>query len=1139
MPAGARDEPSLDPTIDSFLREAAQTSLVSQPGQFTGTERYELTRIIGEGRFGVVFEAIDHVQGGRVALKLLRHRRLADQERLERELRALRALRQRNLVRSYELTACGHELFVTMERVDGLPWLEHARQSPERMRATLTQLAAALQALHDGGWVHGDVKPANVRVEATGRVVLLDCGLALEPEDRPSPALAGTPLYVSPEQCAGQPPGPPSDCYAVGVMLYQALTGRAPFAGSVHDVLAAKRAGVVVAPSAVATVPPDLDALCVELLAHEPARRPTAGELGRRLGAAPTPSMSTSAPFVGRAVELAELGALVDDAARGRRGLAWLAGAPALGKSALVNRFAADVTGRGATLLRGRCASPEARALGGLDEVIDALASQLRRHDAPRVDLAPADALALVALFPALAAVLPDARATGLSATGDAPAPRTRALTALRTLLAQLASQRPLVICLDDVHLADADSADVLAELVRAPNPPPVAWLLAVDDTAPSALVTRWRQLRATVLRELPVCELHLPPLGDDEARRLAAQLLGGDDERAATIVGEAAGSPQLVVALAALDGAGRTVRALATAQLSALDGPTRRLADVAAVAGDPIAVTVAAAVAGIAGDAGAAVSALAATQLFRTRDRLLVAAHPRVAAAIADALPADERRRLLRALVTALAGAAAAAATARDFAAAARDYALAIALRAASADDRDGALELAWADALAATGAARAAAAAYQRAAPLFAGDRRAVPLARAAVALMHAADVDAGVAALAGARVVLGLPRDRRATPLAALAQRALGRRHGAGPSEPADAAAELGIALWRVDPRQSAELAPVHERLARASREPARLATARALAAVTSALDGSPAATRTGRALAEAGDIGRAAVADTVALLEGRWAEVSAPVDDSGDGPWRRQLHAHGDCVRRLGLACAGRAPEAARALAPSDALEAAWAAIFSAWAAVERGPSDDARAATTRARLALPERGWPFPAWWQAFVAARLDLIERDGAATLDATLPDGLLRRTAVSHLQRTLADSVRASAAIARAVTASPSLRASLVREASRLRRRLDDAGAPWSPAAARALGAGIASAAHDHDRALQLLAEAETLADAARLDALAAATRLARGRLIAGTTGHLLVERATAWTRAAEVAPAALWSLVPGRWPR
>ena len=122
----------------------------------------------------------------------------------------------------------------------------------ERLTKALRQLAEGLHGLHETGKLHRDIKPSNVLVSKEGRVVILDFGLVAEVESKglhDSINLAGTPDYMSPEQGAQLPLSTASDWYSVGVMLYQALTGRLPFAGKFYEVMMNKQSADPPAPA--------------------------------------------------------------------------------------------------------------------------------------------------------------------------------------------------------------------------------------------------------------------------------------------------------------------------------------------------------------------------------------------------------------------------------------------------------------------------------------------------------------------------------------------------------------------------------------------------------------------------------------------------------------------------------------------------------------------------------------------------------------------------------------------------------------------------------------------------------------------------------------------------------------------------
>ncbi|HVS63855.1 MAG TPA: protein kinase [Thermoanaerobaculia bacterium] len=231
------------PSPDASEGGEASASRLAQPAPgelFAG--RYRVERLIGRGAMGAVWAVMDQEVGDRVALKLLtdpgQHGDLEEAtERFRREVRLARRVTHRNAARIFDLGTHRGLLYLTMELVDGES-LEQILQceaplAPERAAEIGRQIALGLDAAHQVDVVHRDLKPGNVLIESGGRVVLTDFGLARatagDPKLTRGQLFAGTPSYMAPEQVRGEVVGPATDLYALGVVLFEMLTGRCPF----------------------------------------------------------------------------------------------------------------------------------------------------------------------------------------------------------------------------------------------------------------------------------------------------------------------------------------------------------------------------------------------------------------------------------------------------------------------------------------------------------------------------------------------------------------------------------------------------------------------------------------------------------------------------------------------------------------------------------------------------------------------------------------------------------------------------------------------------------------------------------------------------------------------------------------------
>jgi len=271
---------------DTVLAPAGQPRVAATEGEALFAGRYQLLGKIGRGGMGTVYRARDTLVGDVVALKMLE---LEDKqrgdllERFRREVRLARRISHPHVARTHDLGEHAGHLFLTMEYVEGedlqsLLGRERALGAARSARIALA-VCEGLSAAHAAGVVHRDLKPANVLVERGGRVVLTDFGIARamagEAASR-TQGMVGTPMYMSPEQLSGGEVEARSDLYAVGLLLYEMLTGEAPFTGdSPMAVAFARLRQPPPDPAGHPGVPDALAQLVTHCLAREPQERPS------------------------------------------------------------------------------------------------------------------------------------------------------------------------------------------------------------------------------------------------------------------------------------------------------------------------------------------------------------------------------------------------------------------------------------------------------------------------------------------------------------------------------------------------------------------------------------------------------------------------------------------------------------------------------------------------------------------------------------------------------------------------------------------------------------------------------------------------------------------------------------------------
>ena len=246
--------------------------------------RYRVISRVGSGGMAEVYCAEDTQLGRRVAVKLLHERFAQDEEfveRFRREASSAASLSHANIVNVYDRGQWGGTYYIAMEYLDGRSLdsivREEAPLAPARAIELTEQVLRAARFAHRHGVVHRDLKPHNVIIDEEGRVKVTDFGIARAgaSEITQTGSIMGTARYLSPEQAQGHTVSPRSDLYAIGIMLYELLTGTVPFEGDSVVAIALRHLSEPPRPpsSLVPTVSANLDAIVMRALAKRPEAR--------------------------------------------------------------------------------------------------------------------------------------------------------------------------------------------------------------------------------------------------------------------------------------------------------------------------------------------------------------------------------------------------------------------------------------------------------------------------------------------------------------------------------------------------------------------------------------------------------------------------------------------------------------------------------------------------------------------------------------------------------------------------------------------------------------------------------------------------------------------------------------------------
>jgi tetratricopeptide (TPR) repeat protein len=433
---------------------------------------------------GEVYRAADTRLGRDVALKVIAPQWAKDRQvrlRFEREARAISALSHPHVCTLHDIGEHGELEYLVMEFVEGETLADRLLRAPlpiEEFLRYAAEIADALEAAHGRGIIHRDLKPLNVMITLRGSVKILDFGLAKledkavvlnDPTDVMTNAGAaiGTIRYMSPEQATGDPMiGTASDVFSLGVLLYEALTGRHPFEGGNRaEIMQAILMAEPVRPSRLrADTPAAIDALLMQMMAKDAVQRPAAAAIRATLKMPLTPAAASRAVpstranrhVVGRDRERAVLGALLTKD-RGR--LITVSGEAGLGKTTLVEECISSFseTSGGAVAI-GRCSERLAGSEAYLP-LLEALAMAIKND--------PTLALSLKVLAPAWYRQVVSSPESSPEGAPSAAAGQERLKRELAAFFDAATDARPFILFIDDIHWADASTVDLLSYLTR------------------------------------------------------------------------------------------------------------------------------------------------------------------------------------------------------------------------------------------------------------------------------------------------------------------------------------------------------------------------------------------------------------------------------------------------------------------------------------------------------------------------------------------------------------------------------------------------------------------------------------------------------------------------------------------------
>ncbi len=515
----------------------------------TTLSRYQIVKELGAGAMGRVSLALDTSTGELVAVKRL-HEMVALQggARLRRESKALERINHPNVVKVFGYGEEEGLPYLVMEYVRGTDLTQYVTEKPsiDKVVQVFIGVANALSAVHGQGIVHRDLKPDNIRVTLDGEAKLMDFGLAKSLEGTVAltraGAVVGTVLYMAPEQCRGAQLDYRADLYALGAVLFWALTGRPPFTGEgLAQVIMQHIQTPPVSPRSLnPLIPAPLEAVVLKLLEKNPADRPASALAVRDLltglsNQTMEITLSTEvaradalliAPLIGRDSEMAQLMPLLEEPDP-VYGVYAITGDVGSGKTRLVRALSDTARGTGTRFAPGEAIPDDPTPFGAISRMI----GNLQKSNKNFVENLPES------LKGELARIVPS---LGSSTPTDPNLPpdvaRLRLFEAFSEFLERVSEIT--VVVLENLHWADDSTLAALAHATRAVQKPRLLVTYRQEDLPEGQTLPKGLARPRTVIT--------LKPMTDDAMRELLNSWLDGeiDSTLENELVLHAAGNP-------------------------------------------------------------------------------------------------------------------------------------------------------------------------------------------------------------------------------------------------------------------------------------------------------------------------------------------------------------------------------------------------------------------------------------------------------------------------------------------------------------------------------------------------------------------------------------------------------------------